>query len=308
MTRRAGHIPVLVDRTVQLLSPRPGGTMLDCTIGRGGHASRFILRLAPGGRYIGLDLDEDNAAYSAANLRKAADAAQVELIVQHADFRDARDVLRSQGIERVGLLLADLGFSSNQMSDPARGMSFSTDGPLDMRLDRTRPTTAAQLVNTLPQRELADVLYHFGEERLSRKIARIIIEQRAHAPIESTSELARLVRRAYGRRGSRQRIDPATRTFMALRIAVNAELDALDRLLEDLPHMLAAGGRAGIISFHSLEDRRVKQAFAKLERDGVVRRLTRKPVTAEDHEVADNPRCRSARLRVVEQLTDDTKT
>lgn len=208
----------------------------------------------------------------------------------------------------VDCLLADLGFASNQMDDASRGLAFSGDGPLDMRLDPGADITAERLVNTLPEKELADLIYEFGEERLSRRIARKIVEQRQTEPITTTSGLADLVRRCYprpkGNRGSRgHRIHPATRTFMALRIAVNDELGSLDSLLEGLPGLLNPGGRAAIISFHSLEDRRVKRAYQALRQERGYDLLTRKPVTAEDQETDTNPRSRSAKMRVIRKPT-----
>ncbi len=340
----SGHLPVLPAEVVELLDPQPGQVLLDCTAGRGGHGALLIPRLGPGGRYVGLDMDPGNVAYSRERLAPIAKEAGAGLEVMHANFRDARWVLKQLGIAEVHGVLADLGFASNQVDDPARGLAFSEDGPLDMRMDTGATVTAERLVNTLPEGELADLIYEFGEERLSRRIARKIVEQRQREPITTTSGLAELVRRAYprptqgarskgsaksGRRG--KRIDPATRTFMALRIAVNDELGALDGLLAELPGMLkpggsnpgglipghnpgvnpggvdpgglnpGAGGRAAIISFHSLEDRRVKRAFAGLGQDAGFTVLTRKPVTAGDEEARQNPRSRSAKLRGIQR-------
>ncbi len=291
------HIPVMCQAVVSLLAPRPGFRYLDCTLGRAGHAVAIAAHLAPGGRVIGLDLDPANIEHAR---RALADCpVQVELV--HANFADARRVLDRLGVDGVDLLLADLGFASSQVDDPRRGLSFQADGPLDMRLDPHRQTTAADLVNRLSERELADLIYQYGEERLSRRIARRVVEARAAEPIRTTEQLARIVRSAARRpgakRGGHQRIDPATRTFMALRIAVNAELDNLDALLAQLPDLLAPEGTAAFISFHSLEDRRVKQALLELDRRGVGRRLTRKPIVADEQEKSINPRSRSARLR-----------
>lgn len=294
-----GHVPVLIDQVLELLAPEPGQIVLDCTIGRGGHAEHLLPRLAPGGRYVGLDLDPDNIAFAAQRLQPLATECGVDLTVMQSNFAAARRVLDAVNIERVNAVLADLGFASNQIDDPQRGFSFSEDGPLDMRLDPGQPTKAAELVNRLSQRELADLIYRYGDERFSRKIARKIVERREAGPIQTTSELAELVRRAYGPRGRRSRIDPATRTFMALRIAVNGELEALDRLLSELPGLLADRGRIGMISFHSLEDRRVKQTFRKWQTADRVELLTRKPIIAGEAEMAANPRSRSAKLRGV---------
>lgn len=302
MSLEHGHIPVLIDAVLEHLAPAAGETVLDATLGRGGHAERIIPRLQPGGRYIGLDLDPGNIAYAADRLKPASEAAGVELILRHASFQDARDILDELGVDRVDGLLADLGFASTQMDDPNRGLAFGEEGPLDMRLNPEQDLTAAELVNSLGEKELADLIYEYGEERFSRRIARKIVERRGRSPIQTTKELAEVVRQAYGPRAHRSRIHPATRTFMALRIAVNGELEALDRLLDDLPRLLAAEGRAVLISFHSLEDRRVKQAFHRLAQSDAARKLTRKPVTADEAEVAGNPRSRSAKLRALRWL------
>lgn len=327
--RESGHLPVLPAQVLEYLEPKPGQIVLDCTIGRGGHGALLIPKLGAesgdtsgGGRYIGLDVDAQNAEYSRARLGPIAEAAGVRLDIVQANFRDARAVLKQLDIPGVDGLLADLGFASNQMDDAERGLSFNEDGPLDMRLDPGGGVTAERLVNTLPEQELADLIYEFGEERLSRRIARKIVERREIEPITTTSGLAELVRYAYprpgnprgkgkgksgggsGRRG--HRIHPATRTFMALRIAVNDELGALDGLLEDLPRLLNPGGRAAIISFHSLEDRRVKRAYQALRLNDDYTLLTRKPLTADDEETRDNPRSRSAKMRAVLKPTSQT--
>lgn len=297
-----GHIPVLPDEVLSLLIPQPGQVFVDGTLGRGGHGELIIPCLGPSGTYVGTDLDPRNVEFATQRLVPLAKKHGVTLHIQHASFADIRAVLDMLQIDRADAVLADLGFASNQMDDPARGLSFTEDGPLDMRLDTDDPDrpTAADLVNTLPERELADLVYQLGEERLSRRIARKIVEIRRETPIQTTSELARLVRGCYGPAGRRSKIHPATRTFMALRIAVNGELDALDRLLDELPGRLATGGRVGIISFHSLEDRRVKQTFRAWSDNGWAKRITRKPVTPGEAELAANPRSRSAKLRVVE--------
>ena len=311
-----GHVPVLPAEILQVLDPKPGQVMLDCTIGRGGHATMILPRLAPGGRYIGLDVDPGNLEYTRQRLNAIqAVAPGVHIDLVHSNFVDARAVLKRLAVDRVDLLLADFGFSSNQMTDPARGFSFMNDGPLDMRLDPTSVSTAADLVNHLPERELADLIYQYGEERLSRRIAAKIVERRRISPITTTSGLADLVRQSYGlapaferekggggrpqRRPRIAGIDPATRTFMALRIAVNGELNAIESLLASLPRLVKAGGVAALISFHSLEDRLVKHAFAELEKTGRAERMTRKPLAAQDEEIAANPRSRSAKLRAI---------
>jgi 16S rRNA (cytosine1402-N4)-methyltransferase len=282
----AHHISVLPAEVLHFLDPQPGQTIVDCTVGAGGHARLIAERLGPAGRIIGLD--QDPAMLELARPRLAG----LPATLVHASFDQIADVLREQDVTAVDGVLADLGISSDQLDDPVRGLSFQQNAPLDMRMDPTRGETAADLLGRLPERDLADLIYQFGEERFSRRIARRIVEARESEPIATTGQLAALVRRCVPR--GRGGIDPATRTFQALRIAVNDELGSLDLLLAQLPTCLKPGGRVAIISFHSLEDRRVKQAF----RDSIVWQvLTKKPVTAGEDEQRSNPRSRSAKLR-----------
>jgi len=283
-------VPVLAAEVVRLLDPRPGETWADCTVGAGGHARLLAERVGPAGRVIGLD--QDPAMLALARPRLAG----LPVTLVHANFDQLAEVLAGMGIEKVDGVYADLGFASDQVDRADRGFSFREDGPLDMRLDPTTGPTAADLVNTLSEAALADVFFEYGEERHSRRVARRVVERRKERPFATTGELAELVRRCVPRSGG---IDPATRVFQALRIAVNDELGALDRLLAALPRVVRPGGKAGVISFHSLEDRRVKQAFRKAD---VWRPLTKKPVEAADEEMARNPRARSAKLRVAVRL------
>lgn len=296
-----GHVPVLPEAVLTYLDPRPGRVLLDCTIGRGGHAVMMLPRLHPGGRLIGLDLDADNLAFVRGRLDAAAVAdARVDLV--HANFAAAREVLDGLEVDGIDGLLADFGFASNQMDDPRRGFSFDADGPLDMRMDRASGLTAADLVNDLPERELADLIHRYGEERRSRGIAAKIAAARRQRPINTTSALAQLVCAAYGGSGRRQRIHPATRTFMALRIAVNAELAGIEQLLAALPRLLRPGARVVMIAFHSLEDRPVKHAFRQWSQEGRAKVLTKKPVRADETEQRGNPRSRSAKLRALQWM------
>lgn len=289
------HEPVLVAETLALLEPSRGGLFVDCTVGLGGH-SRALLE-AGAERVIGLDRDPDALRIAGETL--AAFGNRVELV--HADYRDLDRVLDERGIDRVAGALADLGVSSLQLESEGRGFSFRRDEPLDMRMDRTSGPTAAELVNEAEEKELADVIFRFGEERFSRRIARAIVTQRVSAPIETTGQLAGVVRRAVPTRGY-QRIDPATRTFQALRIWVNRELDGLDRFLEAATRRLRDGARLAVISFHSLEDRIVKHVFRALERaEETLRILTKRPAVPGEEEVARNPRARSAKLRAIER-------
>ena len=290
MSPQPRHVPVLAVEVLNLADPQPGQTWVDCTVGGGGHSRLIAQKLGTGGRLIGLDQDPTMLERA----RPALEGLPVTLV--HANFDQLSDVLRNLGIERVDGVLADLGFASDQMDERSRGLSFREDGPLDMRLDPTGGSTAADLVNAMSEEALADVFYEFGEERKSRRVAKKIVERRAVKPFTTTADLAEIVRRCVPRSGS---IDPATRVFQALRIAVNDELGVLDRLLAILPEIVKPGGKAAIISFHSLEDRRVKQAFKIAE---VWKPLTKKPVEAGDEEVSRNPRARSAKLRVAERV------
>jgi 16S rRNA (cytosine1402-N4)-methyltransferase len=288
---------------MDLLAPGPGEVAVDCTAGRGGHSVLLARAVAPGGRVIGFDVDPENLEYAAARVEEAGG----NFCAFRRSFVTAAATLEKMDA-RADVLVADLGFSSNQMDDPERGLSFRADGALDMRLDPSAETTAATLLATLGERELADVIYRYGEEPLARKIARFLVERRQRQPIQTTAELAGLVLEAYGARGRHSRMHPATRTFMALRIAVNDELNALEALLSDIERgaeraeeggWLNAGSRIAIISFHSLEDRLVKHAFADLAKRGKAVRLTKRPVTAGAQEVQANARARSAKLRVI---------
>jgi len=278
------------------LRPEHGGLFVDCTVGLGGH-SRALLE-AGATRLIGLDRDPEALARARDTLAPWGD--RVELV--HADYRSIDDVLDRRQIDRVDGALADLGVSSMQFDSPGRGFSFQRDEALDMRMDQSGGDTAAALVARSTEREIADAIFQFGEERLSRRIARAIVEARHEAPIVTTGRLAAIVRRALPRRGY-QRIDPATRTFQALRIWVNRELEGLDRFVEAAARRLRTGGRLVVIAFHSLEDRIVKHTLRALQqRDGLVQVLTKKPIVPRDEEVAANPRARSAKLRAAERI------
>jgi 16S rRNA (cytosine1402-N4)-methyltransferase len=282
---------------LQHLRPERGGLFVDCTVGLGGH-SRALLENGVT-RLIGLDRDRDALVRAGETLAPWRD--QVELV--HADYRSLADVLDGRHVAQVDGALADLGVSSMQFDEPGRGFSFQRDEPLDMRMDRTSGETAAQLVARVDEGELADVIFKFGEERFSRRIAKALVRERVEAPIDSTARLAAIVRRAVPRRGY-SRIDPATRTFQALRIWVNRELDGLDRFVETAVRRLRAGARLVVISFHSLEDRIVKHTLRALEHGGEagIRVLTKRPLVPGDEEVRRNPRARSAKLRAAERI------
>jgi len=293
----AAHEPVMVAEVLELLQPSRGGLFVDGTVGLGGH-SRALLE-AGATRLLGLDRDASALALAAGALGAFGD--RVELV--HADYRDLDRVLDGRGIERTAGILADLGVSSMQFDAEGRGFSFRRDEPLDMRMDQSRGPSVADLLRDVEETELADVIYRFGEERASRRVARAIVYARRESPIDTTGRLAAIVRRAVPHHGH-QRIDPATRTFQALRIWVNRELDGLDRFVETAVRRLRAGARLVVISFHSLEDRIVKHTLRALEHGGEagIRVLTKRPLVPGDEEVRRNPRARSAKLRAAERI------
>jgi 16S rRNA (cytosine1402-N4)-methyltransferase len=289
---------VLTAEALEYLRPGRGGLFVDCTVGLGGH-TRALLE-AGATRVLGLDRDPQ--ALAMARDRLAGFGDRVELV--HSDYRSIDAVLDARGIGVVDGALADLGISSMQLDAPGRGFSFQRDEPLDMRMDPTSGDTAADLVARSSEQELADAIYTYGEERYSRRIARAIVHARRAQPILTTGSLAAIVRRAAGRRGY-QRIDPATRTFQALRIWLNRELEGLGQFLETAARRLRSGARLVVITFHSLEDRIVKHTFKALAQgsDRVVMLLTKKPVVPGDEEVERNPRARSAKLRAAERVS-----
>jgi 16S rRNA (cytosine1402-N4)-methyltransferase len=294
-----GHVPVLLKEAIDFLAVRRGGTYIDATVGLGGHSCEIAKRLGAPGHLIGVDKDPAALAIARERLGSAgvspatADWPTVEL--RHGSFAD---LAKDAGRTTYDGILADLGVSSLQFSDPARGFSFQAEGPLDMRMNPQAELTAEQVVNHFDERKLADVIYEFGEERRSRRIARAIVRSR---PIRTTAQLADVISAA-ARPMKPERIHPATRTFQALRIFVNRELDDLRGLLNAAPQMLKPGGRLVIVSFHSLEDRIVKDALREGVKQGHYRLLTKKPVTPGKEEIDRNPRARSAKLRAAERI------
>ncbi len=306
MTDTRGHVPVLLEQTLSLLNPGLGQVYVDCTAGLGGHAAAIGPRLGAGGTVVLCDVDEGNLTQAAARVGRGGGPKVVTL---RGNFAEAQHRLHGLGLA-ADLVLADLGFSSNQVEDAARGLSFSRDGPLDMRLDPGLPASAADLVASLPEDELARLIREYGEDRDAPRIARKLVESRRERPISTTRQLAEIVRQASGRRPAAGGIDPATRTFQALRIAVNDELGSLESLLRSVEQgaseaaagqsgWLRPGARIAIISFHSLEDRPVKRSFAALVDRGLATHLTKGPVVADEREESANPRARSAKLRAI---------
>jgi 16S rRNA (cytosine1402-N4)-methyltransferase len=301
MTEAIRHVPVLLQIAIRMLNVRRGGVVVDATLGNAGHASEIARRLGPEGKLIGFDRDPEAMSLAKPRLdalRGELGAEMPEVVLHDVEFSRADEVL---GGEKVDGLLADFGVSSMQFDDAHRGFSFQAEGDLDMRMNPREGATAEQVVNQAGEKELADLIYEFGEERRSRRIARAIVRSR---PVTTTAQLARIVAGAAGamkpERG-RHFMHPATRTFQALRIYVNAELSEIDALLRAAPELLKPGGRLVAISFHSLEDRRVKDALREGARQGLYEVLTRKPLTAEAEETDRNPRARSAKLRAAER-------
>ena len=312
------HIPVLLKEVVSRLQPRDGGLYVDCTVGGGGHAREILCACGPDGQLIGLDWDEE--AIAASRDRLSEFGARVQLV--RANYVELERVLMSLGATAVDGIVFDLGVSSRQFDESERGFSFQREGPLDMRMSRPPQsdqspfgTTARDILRTASLEELAKIFRVYGEEKRARAIARAIVTERARVPLETTTQLAQLIERVLGPK--RSGIHPATRVFQALRIAVNHELDNLKRGLETATQFLKSGGRIAVISFHSLEDRIVKQFFVEKSsgcicptdfpacacgRKEALRIVTRKPLTASESEVRANPRARSAKLRVAEKI------
>jgi 16S rRNA (cytosine1402-N4)-methyltransferase len=307
------HIPVLLREVLEGLQVRPGGVYIDATVGGGGHAAAILERSAPDGRLLGIDRDPEVLERARERLRPFGERA----VLVHGSYAKLRRIAVRYDFLEVDGILFDLGLSSWQLSDPHRGFSFQIEGPLDMRYDPGHGIPAAEIVNRWPEKQLAEVIRRYGEERFARRIARAIVRNR---PIRTTTELAELIARVVGR--GREDQHPATRTFLALRIAVNEELQALEQALPQAVSLLRPGGRLAVIAFHSLEDRIVKTFFQRESRDclcppqvpvctcghrATLRLVTRKPIRPSEEEVQINPRARSARLRIAERLEDPTR-
>jgi 16S rRNA (cytosine1402-N4)-methyltransferase len=297
--RGSDHVPVLLDAVVELLDPRGNQCLVDCTVGLGGHALVLGERLGAGGRLIAVDWDEGNLARARERLTHLP--CRCDFI--HGNFADIDELLLRCGAERIDRLLVDLGLSSNQLDDSERGFSFQRDGPLDMRIDRQQELSALELVNRLSERELADLIYFNAQERFSRRIAKRICQARHKARIRSTRHLAEVVASAVevDPASRKSKIHPATRTFLALRMAVNQEQENLRLLLSKAPKVLAPEGRIAVISFHSVEDRAVKVDFRARVQEGLYTIVNKRPVIAGSAEREANPRSRSAKLRVAER-------
>lgn len=293
------HIPVMCREVVEYLKLRPGLTIVDATIGTAGHAMEILEKITPGGRLIGIDRDADSLLIAGERLKGFNQ--DVDLV--HADFRSIDKILPGLNLKKIDGILFDLGASSYQLDSQERGFSFRYDAPLDMRMDKTSYILAYDLVNNLTEKEISDILWSFGQERWHNRIAKYLVRERARHPISTTNQLKEIVLRAMPYKSSGyQRIHPATRTFQALRIAVNRELEALSEALEHIPEFLKKGAVVCVISFHSLEDRLVKHNFRENAHRGTYRLITKKPLTPTDEEIKENPRARSAKMRAAARI------
>ena len=293
------HIPVLSKTLAEQIILPPDGVMVDATIGQGGHSFLFGRTLGPEGAIIGLDIDKKALRRAQFILKDLA----CKVILQHCNFSRISEQVHKQGIDKVDFILADLGVCSAQLADVKMGLSFLCDMPLDMRIDKRLKTTAADIVNKTDEKSLADLIYKFGQDRASRRIARFIVRRRESKPITRTGQLAEIVCKALGKTGRsrKSRIHPATRTFQALRIAVNDELENLEKLLGSAPALLNKNGYIAVISYHSLEDRLVKNDFKQNEKENIYRIITKKPIVPGREEIIENRRARSAKLRIAQK-------
>ena len=298
MEKSYSHNPVLSSEVIDFLSLEPGQIIVDATIGGAGHSEEILRRITPGGTLIGIDRDEEALRLVSERLRPFEGS--FKLI--NKNFKYLKEILKDLGINKANGIIFDLGISSIQMEAWERGFSIKNDGPLDMRMDRSQTLTAKDLVNRLRESELSDTIRDFGEERFHRRIAKRIVEERSRKEISTTSELSGIILRSLPYSHNKYKIHPATRTFQAIRIKVNDELGSVRQALNALPEALEKGGRACVISFHSLEDRLAKNTFKEFKARGLFNILTKKPVTAKEVEVISNPRSRSAKLRVAEKM------
>ncbi|MBU3911158.1 MAG: 16S rRNA (cytosine(1402)-N(4))-methyltransferase RsmH [Candidatus Omnitrophica bacterium] len=298
MGEKCLHNPVLLEEVLHFLNPAPGKIIIDATVGGGGHAEEIVRRICPGGTLIGMDRDSESLRIAHERLK----GFQTTVKLVNKNFKDIKETMLDLGTGEVDGILFDLGISSIQLEAKERGFSIKHDGPLDMRMDRNQRLTAKDLVNKLSETELSSLIKEFGEERFNKRIAWRIVTERKKRPIENTTELAGIVSRSMPCGKRRQKIHPATRTFQALRIRVNSELIAIEEALNAVPDLLKPGGRVCVISFHSLEDRIVKNVLKKFKSQGVFRILTKKPVTAGVAELSQNPRARSSKLRAAAKI------
>ncbi len=293
----AEHIPVLAEILVEQINLPTDAVMVDATIGHGGHSLLFAKKLSPNGLIVGMDVDEDALQKAEAVLKEA----KCRIVLIHSNFSQISEQLKEHSIEKVDFILADLGLCSAQIADEKFGLSFQTNMPLDMRIDKRLRYSAADIVNRFDEKNLADLIFKYGQDRASRRIARFIVNHRKENKITTTGQLAEIVCRALGSKGTRSRIHPATRTFQALRIAVNQELENLEKLLTAAPDLLNKDGLIAVISYHSLEDRIVKNDFRQNGANGIYNIITKKPLVPSQEEITETNRARSAKLRIAQK-------
>lgn len=298
------HIPVMLKEVVEYLNLKPGQVIVDGTMGTGGHSEAILERIMPSGKLIGIDRDQDSLEVAKARLSNFGDACKYI----YANFIDIDTVLAANKIKKIDGLVLDLGISSFQLNDPKRGFSFQNEGPLDMRIDRNSHVSAYDLVNNLNEEEISSLLWHFGQERMANRIARFLVRERERHSIDTTTQLSEVVMKAMPYKYRFHRIHPATRTFQAMRIAVNRELETLEQVLNKAINILNKGARICVISFHSLEDRIVKLSFRKAASVGLVKIITPKPLVPQEDEVRQNSSSRSAKFRVAERLINQNES
>ncbi|MDD5546707.1 MAG: 16S rRNA (cytosine(1402)-N(4))-methyltransferase RsmH [Candidatus Omnitrophica bacterium] len=293
------HKPVLLKEVVEALAPAPGKTIVDCTLGLGGHAEAILEKILPGGRLVGIDRDGEALEIAKERLRRFG---ETNILLVQGSFGELKAIFEKSNIERADGFLFDLGVSSMQFDKAERGFSFRYDAPLDMRMDKGAELTAEEMVNSYPEADLSRIIYEYGEERFSRRIVKAIVERRKEGRIDTTAKLVDVIMRAVPYQGKHGRVHPATRTFQALRIAVNDELNILGKALDDAIGLLVSSGVICVISYHSLEDRIVKNKFKEAKANKVLDILYKKPLTPGDGEIGENPRSRSAKLRAARRV------
>ena len=297
-TDSSAHVPVMLNEVVEYLKPQAGQVFVDATVGLAGHAKAVMSSLGPQGRLVAIDRDEGSLKLAQENLKEFSD--QCEWV--HDDYRNREKILENLKLTQVNGILLDLGVSSFQLDNPERGFSLRLKGPLDMRMDQRDSLRAADLIDSLSEEDLAQILKEFGEERWSKRIAHRLVLERSKKTLKTTEDLVEIILKAMPHQYSRERIHPATRTFQAIRIAVNKELEGLQQVLNSCAELLVKGGRMGVIAFHSLEDRIVKQKFREEAKNGRFKLITKKPLRPTLEEIKNNPRARSARFRVAERI------
>jgi len=294
------HIPVLLQEVIETLGPQKGQTIADGTLGAGGHASAIIEHIMPKGTFLGCDKDSAMLEQAKTKIEQAFGQYKENIHCVEGSYKDMVEIAQKHNIGHFDGVLLDLGFSSWHIDESMRGFSFQKDEPLDMRYDQNQETTAEMVIQLMPQKDLADIIWEYGQERFSRKIAAAIVKRRKEKSIKTTADLVEVIASALPARYQHTRINPATKTFQALRIYVNDELGGLKHFLDTITEYISPGGKVAIISFHSLEDRIVKQTFREWEKQKKAHRITKKPIVPKDTEIKENPRSRSAKLRVIE--------